>query len=88
MTIFISLISEASKAEGLHTSCSLVREGGFAGDIYEVSHERFRSVPGSPFCYWASAQMLVNFLSMKPTGACWHSNIGRLPLFATPLGAV
>ena len=65
MTIFIQLTSESDKATALLAQCISVRSGAPNNRTFDVEAKRFRTVPGSPFCYWASDEMLLTFSSMK-----------------------
>jgi len=59
VTVFISLLSVADKADALSAAVSRVSECWT-----ELDHRIFQSIPNSPFAYWASRELL----SVRPGG--------------------
>lgn len=66
MTIFLRLLAEDDKGAALAESCARVRQGKNQYSHYEVTPGAFNAVPGKPFAYWISENVLSNFREMPP----------------------
>lgn len=54
MTIFLRLMKETDKEDGLSAVCHAVGAGVADDRVFEVAPESFRAVPGAPFAYWVN----------------------------------
>lgn len=61
MTIFLRLLLDHDKAASLLAGCTRFRRGEDEARLFRVAPEAFAKVPGAPFAYWVSAEMLSAF---------------------------
>lgn len=61
MTIFLRLLLDQDKAASLLAGCTRFRRGEDEERLFRVVPEAFAKVPGAPFAYWVSAEMLSAF---------------------------
>lgn len=61
MTVFLRLLANREKAEGLAASCAALRAGCANEKVFQVAPESFRAVPGAPFAYWVTAGVRSTF---------------------------
>lgn len=61
MTIFLRLLADKDKATSLHDSCVKVRAEEKDGRSFDVNPNSFLAIPGAPFAYWVSQELLRTF---------------------------
>ncbi|MGF6370776.1 hypothetical protein OKW40_003526 [Paraburkholderia sp. RAU6.4a] len=73
MTVFIRAFDAPvdGKQAALHAAIDAVRQGRSASShaVFDVEHDSFAVVPGSPFSYWVSSSLREVFLTMRPLEA-------------------
>lgn len=63
MAIFFRLLLQGDKAKVLKQAVGFLQAGTQPLDSYAVDSKAFSQVPGSPFAYWASSNLLSSFAS-------------------------
>jgi hypothetical protein len=66
MMLFIRLLGENDKANGMQSACELFRTGQADDRFFELGSEAFDDVPGKPFAYWVSKAIRSLFKKLLP----------------------
>lgn len=61
MTVFLRMLEDRDKMEGLRIAIDGYRTGKGGDRIFEVRPQELESIPGSPFSYWISENVLNCF---------------------------
>ena len=61
MTIFLRLLSDDHKDQSLAETCAALRADRDDARIFKTSFEKFSSIAGKPFAYWASDELFSHF---------------------------
>lgn len=61
MTIFLRLLADDQKDQSLAEICAALRTERDDGRIFRTSFEKFSSIAGKPFAYWASDELFSHF---------------------------
>ncbi|MEW8419742.1 MAG: hypothetical protein AB2690_21170 [Candidatus Thiodiazotropha endolucinida] len=77
MTIILRLLKDRDKSNGLQDAASAVRQGHEDFRVFDVSPDSFSQVPGAPFAYWVSSNVLEAFSRMPSFGNdCRTTKVG------------
>ena len=63
MTVFLRLLSDIQKNQSLAETCEALRADRDDARIFRTPFEKFSSIAGKPFAYWASDELFSNFRS-------------------------
>ncbi len=63
MTIFLRLLSDDQKDQSLAETCAALRADRDDARVFKTSFEKFSSIAGKPFAYWASDALFSHFRS-------------------------
>lgn len=61
MTIFLRLLSDDQKDQSLAETCAALRADRDDARVFKTSFEKFSSIAGKPFAYWASDALFSHF---------------------------
>ena len=65
MTIFMRLINQEDKFDGLLDAARAIRSGSSTPYTYEVDAGDFSKIPRSPFAYWISKRIRGLFVEIE-----------------------
>jgi hypothetical protein len=65
-TTFLRLLAHDDKPAALAAAVDALRAGNAHPDAFSADPASFQQVPGSPFAYWASSNILRHFATLEP----------------------
>ena len=63
--VFIRAINDVNKGDAIRKRINSIKSGRIEANIFLSNPEKFQKIPGTPFAYWSSDNILNKFLDFK-----------------------